>query len=108
MNQHRSVELAEVRLTRLPVGRAEGRAWLTFIARGTPDQPVRPDWHIDDHVFISWADLGPADILETDESRTAEIASFRIVIRDVADSSLLITYTDDGHHVDHEVVDIPT
>lgn len=97
-----------MQLTRLPVGRAEGFVWLTFTARGLRAQPVGPGWRISDHVFISWADRGPADIVETGEFGSVELGSFHIVIRDVADSSLLITYTDDGHHVDHEVVEIPT
>lgn len=64
-------EFGGVRLTRLPVGRAEGFVWLSYVGKGTAleygeREPV--DWRLRQHLVITWPDGEPAEIVSSGSS----------------------------------------
>lgn len=102
-------EFDGVRLTRLPVGRAEGFVWLSFVGKGTALEYGGPEpihWPLRQHVAITWPDGEPAEIVSSGSSGGDGISLFDVAVRDTGNASLVLAYRDGGREVGHEVVTI--
>lgn len=104
------IELDGVRLTRLPVGRAEGLVWMSFVGRGEALEyggrdPI--DWRLSHHVTITWPDETPAEIMSSGSGGGDGLSLYDMAISDRGGSSLVLGYLDDGREVGKEIVTIP-
>jgi len=104
------VEFDGVRLTRLPVGRAEGLVRVSFVGKGEAlkyggRHPI--DWLLGQHVTITWPDQARAEIVSSGSGGGDGISFFDVAIRDRGGSSLVLDYAEGPNDLGGESVLIP-
>jgi hypothetical protein len=104
ITQHVVLYGADITLTRLPAGRAEGYVWLTFV---TADVGI-DTWHIRDHVRLTWLDGTPGDIIASGGGGGDGPHHFVIEVNDAGYDRLIVSYVEDDEVIDHEVVELPS
>jgi hypothetical protein len=106
------VEFADsVRLTRLPVGRAEGRIWLAFVAVGLgfnqdPDIAYETRWKLRDHLKVT-GESGALVIEGSSESSDGKLTYLEHELTDDGSSHITIEYREGDQALGEEVIELP-
>jgi len=110
VGDQRRVQFADFRLTRLPVGRAEGHVWLSFVATGDAvwfDRDPHARWLLARYVTLAWSDGEPTRIDSSTSSGNDVESCISATVRDLGHPALHLTYHQNGLEIDHEVAIVP-